>query len=91
MTQVPLSLMQWMPLQTTHQATKVSGAAPMKFILSVMATLAMSLKIGSGPNVNSKRSRFSNEAGIVFSSRTTPTPRMEIDIQRKEKMEGRNQ
>jgi hypothetical protein len=41
--------------------------------------------------VNSKRSRFSNEAGIVFSSRTTPTPRMEIDIQRKEKMEGRNQ
>jgi hypothetical protein len=30
--------------------------------------------------VNSKRSLFSNEAGIVFRSSTTPTPRTEIDI-----------
>ena len=83
--------MQTTPLQTTHQVAKELGAAPMKSILSGMASRAMRLKTGSGPNVNSKRSHFSNEAGIVFGSNANPTPRMEIDIQRKEKMEGRNQ
>ena len=52
----------------------------MKSILSVMASQAMSLMIGTGPNVNSKRSLFSNEAGIAFSSSASPTPRTEIDI-----------
>jgi hypothetical protein len=74
--------MQRILLQTTHQVTKKSGAALMKFILSATASQAMNLMIGSGPNVSSKRSLFSNEAGIVFRSSATPTPRTEIDIQR---------
>jgi hypothetical protein len=73
--------------QTTHQVTKKSGAALMKFILSATASQAMNLMIGSGPNVSSKRSLFSNEAGIVFRSSATPTPRTEIDIQRTGTME----
>jgi hypothetical protein len=87
MTQVPFSLMQRILLQTTHQVTKKSGAALMKFILSATASQAMNLMIGSGPNVSSKRSLFSNEAGIVFRSSATPTPRTEIDIQRAGTME----
>jgi hypothetical protein len=87
MTQVPFSLMQRILLQTTHQVTKKSGAALMKFILSATASQAMNLMIGSGPNVSSKRSLFSNEAGIVFRSSATPTPRTEIDIQRTGTME----
>jgi hypothetical protein len=87
MTQVPFSLMQRILLQTTHQVTKKSGAALMKFILSATASRAMNLMIGSGPNVSSKRSLFSNEAGIVFRSSATPTLRTEIDIQRTGTME----
>jgi hypothetical protein len=87
MTQVPFSLMQRILPQTTHQVTKKSGAALMKFILSATASQAMNLMIGSGPNVSSKRSLFSNEAGIVFRSSATPTPRTEIDIQRTGTME----
>jgi hypothetical protein len=79
--------MQRILLQTTHQVTKKSGAALMKFILSATASQAMNLMIGSGPNVSSKRSLFSNEAGIVFRSSATPTPRTEIDIQRTGTME----
>jgi len=63
----------------------------MKSISSVTTSQAMSLMIGSGPNVNSKRSLFSNDAGIVFKSSTTPTPRTEIDIQCRVTMERRNQ
>src|SRR6266481_889019 len=91
MTQVPFGLPQRILLQTTNQLRKKSGAAPMKSILSVTASQAMSLMIGSGPNVSSKRSLFSNEAGIVFRSSTIPTPRTEIDIQRMGAMGRRNQ
>jgi hypothetical protein len=87
-TQAPFRLTQKVLLQTGRQVTKKSGAAHMKFILSVTACQAMSLMIGSGLNVSSKRSLFSNEAGIVFSSSATPTPRTEIDIQRTETVEG---
>src|SRR5277367_294911 len=58
-----------MLLQTTHHVTKKSGAAHMKSILSGTASQAMSLMIGSGPNVNSKRSPSSHETGIVFTTR----------------------
>ncbi len=54
-TQAPFSLTQKILLQTTHQVTKKSGTAHMKSILSVAASQAMSLMIGSGPNANSKR------------------------------------
>jgi hypothetical protein len=40
--------------------------------------------------VNSERSLFSNEAGIVFSSSVARTPKTEIDIQRMETMDRRN-
>jgi len=43
--------------------------------------------IGSGPNVNSKRSLFSNEAGIVFSSGVALTRKTEIDNRRMETIE----
>src|SRR5580704_11964869 len=69
MTQLPFSFTQKMLLQTTHQPTKRSGGAHMKSTLSVTASQAMSLMIGSGPNANSKRSLFSHETGIVV--RTT--------------------
>src|SRR6266478_5460927 len=87
MTQVPFGLTQRILLQTTNQLRKKSGAAPMKSILTATASQAMSLMIGSGPSVSSKRSLFSNEAGIVFRSSTTPTPRTESDIQRTGTME----
>jgi hypothetical protein len=38
-----------------------------------------------------QRLLFSNEAGIVFRTSTTPTPRTESDIQRRETMERRIQ
>ena len=57
-TRVPFSLRLKIPLQTTHQVTKKSGAVPMKSILSAMACQAMNWMIGTGPNVNSKRSLF---------------------------------
>jgi hypothetical protein len=41
--------------------------------------------------VNSKRSLFSNKAGIVFSNGTALTPKMEIDIRRMETMDRGNQ
>ncbi len=91
MTQVPFSLVQRILLQTTHRVMKKSGAAHMKSILSVTDYQAMSLMIGSGPNVNSKRSLYSNAVGIVFSRSVTPAPRTEIEIQRMETMERRNQ
>jgi len=91
MTQVPFSLMQRILLQITHQVMKKSGAASMKSILSITGSQAMSLMIGSGPNVNSKRSLFSNEVGIVFRSSSTPIPRTEIDIQRMGTTERRKQ
>jgi len=56
----------------------------MRFILSVTASQAMSLMIGSGPSVNSKRSLSSSKAGIVFSG-VALTPRTEIEIRRMEK------
>src|SRR5467141_2524486 len=74
--------------QTTRQVTKKSGAAHMKSILSVTASPAMSLMIGTGPNVNSKRSLFSNGVGIVFSSGVAPTPKTEIDIRRGKQWKG---
>jgi len=64
-----------------HQVTTKLGAAPMKSTLSMTARQAMSLMIGSGPNVNFKRSLFSNKARIVFRSGVSSTPTTEIDIQ----------
>src|SRR5882762_1150986 len=52
----------------THRVTKRSGVAHMKSIWSVATSQATRLTIGSGPNENSKRSLFSHETGIVFSS-----------------------
>jgi hypothetical protein len=69
MTQLPFSLTQKMLLQTTHRVTKRSGAAHMKSTLSVTAMQAMRLMIGLGQNANSKRSLFSPETGIVFTTR----------------------
>ncbi len=91
LTQVQFSLPQRILLQTARPVTKESDAAHMKSILSVTASQAMSLMIGSGPNVNSKRSLFSNKAGIVFSNGTALTPKMEIDIRRMETMDRGNQ
>jgi len=45
----------------------------MKSILSVAASSAMSLMIGTGPNANSRKSLFLHEAGIVLSSGVPPT------------------
>ncbi len=61
----------------------------MRFILSVTASQAMSLMIGSGPSVNSKRSLSSSKAGIVFSG-VALTPRTEIEIRRMEKEKGKS-
>jgi len=61
----------------------------MRFILSVTASQAMSLMIGSGPSVNSKRSLSSSKAGIVFSG-VALTPRTEIEIRRMEKGKGKS-
>src|SRR6267154_2473322 len=71
-------------LQTTRQVTKKSGAAPMKSILSVTATQAMSLMTGSELNANSKSSLCSLKTGIAFSRSVTPAPGTEIDIRRME-------
>jgi hypothetical protein len=68
---------------------KKSGVAHMKSILSVTASQAMRSMIGSGPNVNSKRSLFSNEPGIASSKGIAPIPQTEIDIWRTETMEGK--
>jgi len=76
--------MQRILLQTTHQVTNRSGVAPMKNILSVTASQAMRSMIGSGPKVNSKRSLFSNEPGIIASEEIAPIPKTEIDIWRME-------
>src|SRR5229473_1274570 len=85
MTQVPFSLRQRIFPRTTRQAMKKSDSAPMRFILSVTASQAMSLMIGSGPSVNFKRSLSSNKAGIVFSDGIAMTPKTEIEIRRMEK------
>src|SRR6266436_1076425 len=66
MTQVPFRLTQRILLQTRHQVTKKLGAAHMKSILSVTASQAMNLMIGTGLNANSKRSLSSPKTGIVF-------------------------
>src|SRR6266404_781654 len=68
MTQVPFRLTQRILLLTRHQVTKKLGAAHMKSILSVTASQAMSLMIGTGLNANSKRSLCSPKTGIVFRS-----------------------
>src|SRR6266850_584069 len=68
MTQVPFRLTQRILRETTHQVTKKLGAAPMKSILSVTASQAMNLMIGTGLNENSKRSLCSPKTGIVFRS-----------------------
>jgi hypothetical protein len=83
--------MQRILLQTTHQVTKKSGVAHMKSILSVTASQAMHSMIGSGPDVNSKRSLLSNEPGIASSKGIAPIPKTEIDIWRMETMEKGNQ
>jgi len=49
----------------------------------------MSLMIGTGPNAKSKRSHFSNEAGIVFSRGMAPTPETEIDIRHGNDLKGK--
>src|SRR6266702_1188251 len=87
MTQVRFNLTKRILLQTTRQVTKKSGAAPMKSILSVTATQAMSLMTGSELNANSKSSLCSLKTGIAFSRSVTPVPRTEIDIRRMETME----
>src|SRR5713226_490901 len=87
MTQVPFSLRQRIFPRTTRQAMKKSDSAPMRFILSVTASLATRLMIGSGPSVNFKRSLSSNKAGIVFSDGIAMTPKTEIEIRRMEKDE----
>jgi RND family efflux transporter MFP subunit len=66
---------------------KKSDSAPMRFILSVTASQAMSLMIGYGQSVNFKRSLSSNKAGIVFSDGMAMTPKTEIEIRRMEKDE----
>jgi hypothetical protein len=63
----------------------------MKSILSVTVSQAMNWLIGSGPNVNSKRSLFSNEPGIALSEEIAPIPKTEIDIWRWKTMERGNQ
>src|SRR5258708_31729715 len=87
MAQVRFNLTKRIQLQTTRQVTKKSGAAPMKSILSVTATQAMSLMTGSELNANSKSSLCSLKTGIAFSRSVTPAPRTEIDIRRMETME----
>src|SRR5882762_8130317 len=82
MAQVRFNLTKRILLQTTRQVTKKSGAAPMKSILSVTATQAMSLMTGSELNANSKSSLCSLKTGIAFSRSVTPAPRTEIDIRR---------
>ena len=82
---VPFGLKQRIFLKTTRQVTKKSDYAPMRFILSVTASLATRLMIGSGPSVNFKRSLSSNKAGIVFSDGIAMTPKTEIEIRRMEK------
>ncbi len=84
LTQVPFRLTRKMLLETTHQVRRKSGAAHTKSILSVRASQAMSLMIGTGPNVNSKRSLCSPKTGIVFSRGVAPTLETEIDIRRME-------
>jgi hypothetical protein len=49
------------------------------------------LMIGSGPSANSARSPFSHKTGIVFNSGIAPILEAEIEIQRAETREGRNQ
>src|SRR6266481_5862894 len=66
MTQVPFRLTQRILLQTRHQVTRKSGAAHMKSILSVTASQAMNLMMGTGLNANSKSSLCSPKTGIVF-------------------------
>src|SRR6267143_2825282 len=68
MTQVPFRLTQRILRETTHQVTKKLGAAHMKSILSVTASQAMNLMIGTGLNENSKRSLSSPKTGIAFRS-----------------------
>src|SRR5882762_11833246 len=68
MTQVPFRLTQRILLLTRHQVTKKLAAAHMKSILSVTASQAMNLMIGTGLNENSKRSLCSPKTGIVFRS-----------------------
>src|SRR5216683_8403944 len=87
MAQVGFNLTKRILLQTTRQVTKKSGAAPMKSILRVTATQAMSLMTGSELNANSKSSLCSLKTGIAFSRSVTPAPRTEIDIRRMETME----
>src|SRR5713226_5443967 len=87
MAQVRFNLTKRILPQTTRQVTKKSGAAPMKSILSVTATQAMSLMTGSELNANSKSSLCSLKTGIAFSRSVTPAPRTEIDIRRRETME----
>src|SRR5713226_8925418 len=87
MAQVRFNLTKRILPQTTRQVTKKSGAAPMKSILSVTATQAMSLMTGSELNANSKSSLCSLKTGIAFSRSVTPAPRTEIDIRRMETME----
>src|SRR6266436_664916 len=87
MAQVRFNLTKRILLQTTRQVTKKSGAAPMKSILSVTATQAMSLMTGSELNANSKSSLCSLKTGIAFSRSVTPAPGTEIDIRRMETME----
>src|SRR6266851_235917 len=91
LTPVPFSLTQRILLQTTRQVRKKSDAGRMKFILSVTASQAMRLMIGTGPNANSKRSLFSNAVGIVSRSGVAPTPKTEIDIRRKTMERGINE
>src|SRR6266850_4165697 len=66
MTQVPFRLTRKILRETKHQVTRKSGAAHMKSILSVTASQAMSLMIGTGLNANSKRSLSSPKTGIAF-------------------------
>src|SRR5712664_2959282 len=87
MAQVRFNLTKRILLQITRQVTKKSGAAPMKSILSVTATQAMSLMTGSELNANSKSSLCSLKTGIAFSRSVTPAPRTEIEIRRMEMME----
>jgi len=63
----------------------------MKFILSVTAPQAMSLRHGTGPSVSSRRSHFSNGAGIAFSSAVALTLKTDTDIRRMDTMEGESE
>ena len=90
-TQDPLSLTQKMLLRTTSRITTRSGAALTKSISRAAVSQDASLMIGSGPSANSARSPFSHKTGIVFNSGIAPILEAEIETQRAETREGRNQ